>query len=254
MKNIINILLLLCISGCSSKDMAPIEYHTNEYFGDHNTLNKSHYDNQTKETLEEDEIIVHKFGYEDKTYEPGKKHTLKEEIKKPETFPSNTKRGLNQELIINDNDNESPNLNLKSLRDTKEEKKVVLIETNKFISPVEGKLSVKFGQQFMNDMCKGIIISAAPQEVVKAVESGEVALCVYDPKYGNMVMIKHKDNFSTVYGHLDDLILEKGDKISKGQVIGHVGSTGNTKANVLFFGVKENGRAVNPEKYLPKLF
>lgn len=68
--------------------------------------------------------------------------------------------------------------------------------------------------------------------------------------YGNSIVIDHGYGYETLYGHLSKVIVKKGDKVTKGQIIGLVGSTGTSTAPHCHYEVRVNGVAVNPVDYV----
>lgn len=68
--------------------------------------------------------------------------------------------------------------------------------------------------------------------------------------YGNYVVINHGDGFSSLYAHMSGFVVSAGQYVSQGQLIGYVGSTGNSSGNHLHFTIFHNGRDVNPMNYL----
>ncbi len=81
---------------------------------------------------------------------------------------------------------------------------------------------------------------------ILAVANGKV---IYSGKiggYGNVIKIKHEDNYISLYAHQSRLKAKKGEIVIKGQVIGYVGSTGRSTGPHLHFGLYKNGRAINP--------
>ncbi len=68
--------------------------------------------------------------------------------------------------------------------------------------------------------------------------------------YGNMVQIMHDDGSSTLYAHCSSINVSVGQRVSQGQVIGYVGSTGNSSGNHLHFEMKIDGKRVNPLNYI----
>lgn len=68
--------------------------------------------------------------------------------------------------------------------------------------------------------------------------------------YGNYIYIDHGDGYVSRYAHLTDIDVKEGDTVSIGQVIGTVGSTGNSTGNHLHFEIRLNGNYVDPEKYV----
>ena len=69
--------------------------------------------------------------------------------------------------------------------------------------------------------------------------------------YGNYVVIDHHDGTMTLYAHMSSRNVSKGQNVAQGDVIGYVGSTGNSTGNHLHFEVRINGSPVNPYPYLP---
>ena len=73
--------------------------------------------------------------------------------------------------------------------------------------------------------------------------------------YGNYVIINHGKNttdgnvYISLYGHASSLAVSKGQKVTKGQVIAYVGSTGNSTGPHLHFEVYQNGKRVNPLQF-----
>lgn len=67
--------------------------------------------------------------------------------------------------------------------------------------------------------------------------------------YGKNIIIDHGYGYSTLYGHLSQMDVKKGDKVVRGQIIGKIGSTGTSTAPHLHYEVRINGKAVNPIDY-----
>ncbi|HCR44429.1 MAG TPA: hypothetical protein DIV41_07585, partial [Ruminococcaceae bacterium] len=68
--------------------------------------------------------------------------------------------------------------------------------------------------------------------------------------YGNRVIINHGNGLVTVYGHASKVLVSAGQKVSKGQPIARVGSTGNSTGPHCHFEVRKNGTKVDPLKYV----
>jgi len=86
---------------------------------------------------------------------------------------------------------------------------------------------------------------------IAAADTGIVTLVEYLKwGYGQHVMIDHGNGVSTLYGHLQAIYVKPGDKVSKGQIIGKMGSTGRSTGTHLHFEVRKNGAVVNPQSYL----
>ena len=97
---------------------------------------------------------------------------------------------------------------------------------------------------------KGIDIGAAYGADIVAAEAGTVVFAGYSNSGGNYVTVSHGGGLYTVYMHCSSLVVSKGEKVSRGQVIAKVGSTGISTGNHLHFGVSLNGSYVNPWNYL----
>ncbi len=67
--------------------------------------------------------------------------------------------------------------------------------------------------------------------------------------YGNQIVVDHGNGFSTLYAHLSEIYVKTGDRVSRGQVIGRMGSTGRSTGTHLHFETRVNGVAVNPAGY-----
>lgn len=87
------------------------------------------------------------------------------------------------------------------------------------------------------------IIASAPGTVVMATYSAS--------GYGRHVMVNHGDGVQTLYAHMSALAVSVGETVEQGQVIGYVGSTGNSTGNHCHFEIRIGGSKVNPMGYLP---
>ena len=135
-----------------------------------------------------------------------------------------------------------------------ENSKIVVLRdkrTSKFIWPVKGKLLSKYGKSkegFYND---GINIDSKKGTKVMSSQAGKVIYCGNEiPGYGNLILIKHSKNWITAYAHLNEVFTEKGKKVSKGEIIGSVGNTGNVRSPQLHFEIRKGKESVNPLKLL----
>ena len=123
--------------------------------------------------------------------------------------------------------------------------------------PLRGQLTSGFGPRW-GGFHNGIDIAAPKYTAIRAASAGKV-VTVGRPylAYGDtavVVVVAHGFNFSTLYGHLDDLrwpIVSVGQTVAAGQIIGYVGMTGFTTGPHLHFMTIANGRAVSPMTYLP---
>jgi murein DD-endopeptidase MepM/ murein hydrolase activator NlpD len=118
--------------------------------------------------------------------------------------------------------------------------------TGRFIWPVRGQLSSHFGMR-SNHHHDGVDISAPRGTPVYAAASGRVIHADDSlAGYGNMVIIKHSDRFSTVYAHNDRLLVRVGQFVEQGDRIAEVGDTGRASSTHLHFEVRYDGRPRDP--------
>jgi murein DD-endopeptidase MepM/ murein hydrolase activator NlpD len=68
--------------------------------------------------------------------------------------------------------------------------------------------------------------------------------------YGNMVEIDHGNGLATRYAHMSDVLVEEGQEVDKGAVLGKLGSTGRSTGPHLHYEVRVDGEPVDPERYL----
>ena len=98
---------------------------------------------------------------------------------------------------------------------------------------------------------RGIDFPAPQGTPVMAAESGTVTTVLYSNKsYGNRVIIDHGNGISTLYGHNSSIGVSLGQKVSKGQTIAGVGSTGRSTGNHVHFEIRINGKPINPTSYV----
>lgn len=117
-----------------------------------------------------------------------------------------------------------------------------------FIWPVQGVLTSGFGMRW-GRMHEGIDIAAPIGTPIHAAAAGTIIYAGWMGGYGNLVIIDHGGGMATAYGH-QSAIYVTGGSVSQGQVIGAVGSTGNSTGPHLHFEVRVNGSAVDPLGYL----
>lgn len=96
----------------------------------------------------------------------------------------------------------------------------------------------------------GVDLASPSGTPIKATRSGTVTRATYDSGSGYYVSINHGDGFSSSYLHMTHFIVAPGDKVSQGQVIGYVGSTGWSTGPHLHFSIYFNGVAQNPAAYM----
>ncbi|AQS41396.1 MAG: Peptidase M23 family protein [Candidatus Tokpelaia hoelldobleri] len=117
--------------------------------------------------------------------------------------------------------------------------------------PVRGRILSNFGQHEGASTNDGMDIMVPEGTSVRAAESGEVIYSGSGLKeFGNTILIRHEDNVVTVYGHNGQLLVQRGQKVRRGDEIAKSGISGNAKTPRLHFEVRKNSTPVNPVKYL----
>jgi murein DD-endopeptidase MepM/ murein hydrolase activator NlpD len=118
------------------------------------------------------------------------------------------------------------------------------------IWPVNGPITGVFGEARPGHMHAGVDISAPTGTPIRAADSGRVVLMGFVGGYGNYTCVQHTASMSTCYGHQSRFGTSNGASVRQGQVIGYVGSTGNSTGPHLHFEVRIGGSPVNPMGYL----
>lgn len=125
-----------------------------------------------------------------------------------------------------------------------------------FIRPVEGRISGQFGgQRIMNNIPKnphqGMDIAAKEGTPVKAAADGKVVLAYPDLFYsGNVIVIDHGFGLQTIYAHLQEMDVKRGDMVKQGDIIGKVGKTGRVTGPHLHWGASLRNVRFNPQSLL----
>ncbi|MDA8097821.1 MAG: M23 family metallopeptidase [Desulforudis sp.] len=117
--------------------------------------------------------------------------------------------------------------------------------------PVSGRVVKEFGWVVdpldnLERFHPGIGIEAAEGSPVRAVMPGTVKMVGTDRTYGKYVLIDHGGEVYTLYANLGGLLVEKGDRVSVGQVLGAVGTEGCLAASGLHFELREKGQLIDP--------
>jgi len=124
-------------------------------------------------------------------------------------------------------------------------------DKKRFIWPVKGRVISRFGIQPNKMYYNWISISAQDMAPVVAAASGTVIFSSELKDYGETIIIKHTDNFTTVYTHLKVRKVRLDDPVKKGEVIALVGRIGKEGKVYLNFEVRHQNRAKNPLFFLP---
>ncbi|MGD9784494.1 MAG: LysM peptidoglycan-binding domain-containing protein [Hyphomicrobiaceae bacterium] len=130
----------------------------------------------------------------------------------------------------------------------------VATDTTRLRWPVRGKILSGFGQRSDGTHNDGINLAVPQGAEVHAAEDGEVAYAGSELKgYGNLVLVRHDNGWVTAYAHNDALLVKRGDKIRRGDVIAKAGRTGTVDQPQLHFELRQGSKPVDPLPYLERL-
>lgn len=122
-----------------------------------------------------------------------------------------------------------------------------LDEGVEFIWPARGKVLTGFSEPAN----KGVDIAGKPGDPVVAAASGRVIYIGTGIRgYGKLIVIKHDNNFNSVYAHNREILVKQDQAVARGQQIAELGDT-DADAPKLHFEIRKSGKPVDPAKYLP---
>ena len=126
----------------------------------------------------------------------------------------------------------------------------IKVDHGRFVWPVKGPLISPFG---IRDGRRhdGVDLDANEGEPVKSAGKGKVVFSGQMRGYGNLVIVRHKDDFFTVYAHNSKNLVKKEDDVKEGALIAKVGHTGRATGPHLHFEVRNGQKARNPIFFLP---
>ncbi|MCC2111208.1 MAG: M23 family metallopeptidase, partial [Hyphomicrobiales bacterium] len=117
--------------------------------------------------------------------------------------------------------------------------------------PVRGRIVSSFGSSTDGERNDGINLAVPEGTSVKAAEDGVVVYSGNELKgFGNLVLIKHKDGWVTAYAHNSELMVQRGDRVNRGQIIGKAGKTGAVTSPQVHFELRKGSKPVDPNLYL----
>lgn len=120
--------------------------------------------------------------------------------------------------------------------------------------PVVGKVVGGFGPRPDGTHNDGVNLAAPMGTDVHAAESGVVAYAGDELKgYGNLVLVRHDNGWVTAYAHADEILVKRGDRINRGQVIAKVGRTGEVDQPQLHFELRQGQKPVDPAPFMETL-
>lgn len=119
-----------------------------------------------------------------------------------------------------------------------------------FSLPTEGKVLNGFGPRGRR-FHKGIDIRLSTGDPVKSAFDGVVRIALNGRRgFGKLVVIRHYNGFETYYAHLSKILVQPGDKVKAGDIIGLGGSTGRSRGPHLHFEIRYFDQAIDPEKLI----
>ena len=97
---------------------------------------------------------------------------------------------------------------------------------------------------------EGLDFPANSGTAIRAAADGIVSFAEHTPDYGNIVKIEHGSGLETRYAHASKLLVHAGERVTKGQEVAEVGSTGRSTGPHLHYEIRLNGESLDPRKYL----
>jgi murein DD-endopeptidase MepM/ murein hydrolase activator NlpD len=122
--------------------------------------------------------------------------------------------------------------------------------------PSQGRITSSFGhrrdpfEQADGEFHHGLDIASALGTPVKATADGVVKIASWHGGYGRLMVLEHARGFKTYYGHNSKLLFKVGDRVKRGDVIALMGTSGHSTGYHLHYEVWQNGRVVNPMKFV----
>ncbi|MBK8174245.1 MAG: M23 family metallopeptidase [Rhodospirillales bacterium] len=122
-----------------------------------------------------------------------------------------------------------------------------------FVWPVQGRILSEFGPKGGGRYNDGINIAARSGSAVRAADSGVVAYAGNELRgFGNVLLIKHAGGWMTAYAHNDAVLVARGERVQRGQVVARVGDSGNVDRPQLHFEIRKGKQAIDPLSQLPR--
>ncbi len=128
-------------------------------------------------------------------------------------------------------------------------KVAVVTGSGRFVWPTQGYVSSGYGPRW-GSFHRAVDIAASYGTAIVAADSGVVTFSGTKGNYGRLIEIDHGNGYVTRYAHCSQLLVSKGTRVSRGQLIAKVGQTGYAKGNHLHFEVLYHGVNKNPLSYL----
>ena len=135
------------------------------------------------------------------------------------------------------------------------EKQISVMASTPTIRPTKGFITSPFGYRKspftgLRDFHHGLDIGAKIGTPVKSSADGTVTFAEKQGPLGKLVIIDHGHGMVTRYGHMNKILINRGDFVKRGEIIGEVGNTGRSTGSHLHYEVHLNGVPINPQKYI----
>lgn len=118
--------------------------------------------------------------------------------------------------------------------------------------PVQGAIVERFGSRRFETTWDGTVIGAREGAAIRAVAAGRVVYADWLRGYGLMLIVDHGKGFMSLYAFNQSLHKSVGEYVKTGDVLASVGRSGGRSSAALYFGIRQKGRAVDPEKWCRK--
>jgi septal ring factor EnvC (AmiA/AmiB activator) len=118
--------------------------------------------------------------------------------------------------------------------------------------PIQGSIIKQFGSPRSETRWDGVLISAKEGTDIRAVSNGRVVFADWLKGYGWLIIINHGDGYMTLYAFNQTVYKKVGEQVQAGMIIGAVGSSGGREESGLYFGIRNNGKPVNPANWCKK--
>ena len=136
--------------------------------------------------------------------------------------------------------------------DKRRKKQVKNNYASKYVWPVKGKILTNFGVSSSGLKNDGVNILSEIGKPVVAADSGKVVYSGNEIQaFGNLILIKHNNNETTAYAHLENVKVARGQLVAKGEIIANIGTSGKVSIPQLHFELRDSSGPLNPLKYLP---
>ena len=177
-----------------------------------------------------------------------------------EKYSNNKEEVKTSEIeIAKENVTAKVNEEIKEQEEAEEERKriesmPVVNEIRLAVQPINGTITSRYGvsSRIRSSTHTGLDIAAPSGTPIKVVSDGTVTCASYNGAYGNLVKVNHGNGVETWYAHTSKMYVSVGQKVTAGDVIAAVGSTGNSTGAHLHLEIRINGQHVNPQNYLYK--